>query len=92
MSAAPAREDGAGLDPALLLAALPDPVIAVDRRGAIRFVNPAAEQFLGHSAAALRGATLADFFVADSPLFGLVEAAFNLRARAAHKRGPPARL
>src|SRR6202035_5883606 len=69
--------DGAGFDPALLLAALPDPVIALDRDGAVRFVNPAAEQFLGVSAAALRGVPLSDFIAANSPVFGLVEAVWR---------------
>jgi two-component system, NtrC family, nitrogen regulation sensor histidine kinase GlnL len=69
--------DRAGFDAALLLAALPDPIIAIDRGGAVRFVNPAAEQFLGVSAAALRGAHLTDFVVAHSPLFGLVEAVWR---------------
>src|SRR5215475_13973473 len=64
-------------DPALLLAALPDPVIAIDRDGRVRFVNPAAEQFLGISAAALHGANLADLVVPHSPLFGLVDAVWR---------------
>jgi two-component system nitrogen regulation sensor histidine kinase GlnL len=64
-------------DPAILLAALPDPIIALDRDGAVRFVNPAAEQFLGIGAPALRGARLADFIVPQSPLFGLVEAVWR---------------
>jgi two-component system nitrogen regulation sensor histidine kinase GlnL len=67
----------ATLDPALVLAALPDPVIALDRDGAVRFVNPAAEQFLGVSAAALRGVPLSDFIAANSPVFGLVEAVWR---------------
>jgi two-component system, NtrC family, nitrogen regulation sensor histidine kinase GlnL len=66
-----------GLDPAILLAALPDPIIALDRSGAVVFVNPAAEQFLGIGAPALRGAHLSDFIVASSPLFGLVEAVWR---------------
>src|SRR5579864_8050555 len=68
---------GGGLDTALVLSALPDPVIALDRSGAVRFVNPAAEQFLGISAAALQGVPLSDFVVASSPLFGLVEAVWR---------------
>ena len=68
---------GAGLDAALLLAALPDPVIAIDRRGAMLFVNPAAEQFLGVGAPALRGAYLSDFVGSNSPLFALVEAVWR---------------
>src|SRR5579863_5379361 len=68
---------GAGFDPALLLAALPDPVIALDRGGTLLFVNPAAEQFLGIGAPALRGTHLSDFFVPHSPLFALVEAVWR---------------
>ncbi|HWB48125.1 MAG TPA: ATP-binding protein [Stellaceae bacterium] len=66
-----------GLDSALLLAALPDPIIALDRQGVVRFVNPAAEQFLGVGAAALRGMRLSDFIAPRSPLFGLVEAVWR---------------
>ncbi|HEU0219029.1 MAG TPA: ATP-binding protein [Stellaceae bacterium] len=66
-----------GLDPTLLLAALPDPIIAIDRQGVVRFVNPAAEQFLGIGAPALRGAALGDFIAPRSPLFGLVEAVWR---------------
>src|SRR5579872_797773 len=66
-----------GFDPAILLAALPDPIIALDRGGAVVFVNPAAEQFLGIGAPALRGAYLSDFVVPQSPLFGLVEAVWR---------------
>ena len=69
--------DNTALDPALLLAALPDPIIAIDRGGAVRFVNPAAEQFLGVSAGPLYGVNLSDFIVAHSPLFGLVEAVWR---------------
>jgi PAS domain-containing protein len=38
-------------DAAALLSALPDPVLALDRDNIVRFVNPAAEQFFGTSAA-----------------------------------------
>jgi two-component system nitrogen regulation sensor histidine kinase GlnL len=74
---APLFADAAGFDPMLLLAALPDPIIALDRGGSVRFVNPAAEQFLGVGAPALRGAHLTDFITASSPLFGLVEAVWR---------------
>jgi two-component system, NtrC family, nitrogen regulation sensor histidine kinase GlnL len=77
MTMAAALAPGIGFDPALLLAALPDPIIALDRAGAVQFVNPAAEQFLGISAPALQGAYLSDFIVASSPLFGLVEAVWR---------------
>ena len=74
MTKTPVSAKDRGLDPTLVLAALPNPVIALDRADAVRFVNPAAEQFLGVSAAALRGVLLGDLIVAHSPLFGLVEA------------------
>jgi two-component system nitrogen regulation sensor histidine kinase GlnL len=69
--------NGTSVDFALLLAALPDPIIALDRGGALRFVNPAAEQFLGVGAPALYGAPLSEFVVPHSPLFGLVEAVWR---------------
>jgi two-component system, NtrC family, nitrogen regulation sensor histidine kinase GlnL len=47
-------------------------VIVVDRGGRIRFINPAAEQFLGSGAAALRGSALADLVAPHSPLLSLV--------------------
>jgi two-component system, NtrC family, nitrogen regulation sensor histidine kinase GlnL len=62
---------------AALLAALPDPVIALDRGGVIRFANPAAEQFFGASAAALCGAALDDSIAPHSPVFTLVEAVWR---------------
>ena len=61
-------------DTALLLSALPDPVIALDSGNIVRFVNPAAEQFFGASAAALSGHPLADIVSPQSPVFALVEA------------------
>src|ERR1044071_3085913 len=64
-------------DPAGLLAALPSAVIALDRGGTVRFVNPAGEQFFGVSAAALVGCPLADFVPPQSPLFGLADAVWR---------------
>jgi two-component system nitrogen regulation sensor histidine kinase GlnL len=64
-------------DAAALLAALPNPVMTLDRAGIIRFVNPAAEQFFGISAAALIGHPLADVVVPRSPLFVLVDAVWK---------------
>jgi two-component system, NtrC family, nitrogen regulation sensor histidine kinase GlnL len=61
-------------DIAALLAALPDPVIALDQDNVIRFVNPAAEQFFGLSAAALSNSPVREHVAPDSPLFGLVDA------------------
>lgn len=62
---------------ASLLAALPNPVIALDRGGALRFANPAAELLFGVSAAGLIGHPLADHIARDSPLFALAEAAWR---------------
>src|SRR6266581_4660213 len=64
-------------DAAALLAALPNPLIALDRGGAVRFVNPAAEQFFGVSAAALVGHKLSDVIVPHSPIFALAEAVWK---------------
>src|SRR5437762_13874083 len=61
-------------DAAALLAALPSPVLALDRGGTIAFVNPAAEQFFGVSAAQLIGNPLAEFIGRHSPLFTLADA------------------
>jgi len=74
-----ALESGNGglLDPALVLSALPHPIIVLDRGGTVRFVNQAAEQFLGLSAIALLGAPLNDFIAGSSPLFGLVDAVWR---------------
>ena len=65
------------LDPSALLAALPDSVLALDRRGIVRWVNPAAEQFLGTGAVALCGHPLAEFILPQSPLFALIEAVWR---------------
>src|ERR1044071_5882035 len=61
-------------DTALLLSALPDPVIALDSGDIVRFVNPAAEQFFGASAASLSGHPLSEIVASHSPVFALVEA------------------
>lgn len=63
-----------------VLDALPDPVIAVDSVGAIGFVNPAGEQFLGAGANALRGRPLSEIVPPDSPLHALID-----RARRLHR-------
>jgi two-component system nitrogen regulation sensor histidine kinase GlnL len=75
-SAAPAQPP-AFPDAAALLAALPSPVLALDRGGAIAFVNPAAEQFFGVSAAQLIGNPLAEFIAPHSPLFALADAVWQ---------------
>ena len=48
------RRPAAPPDSVALLAALPVPVILLDAANRIRFINHAAEQFLGVSAAAAR--------------------------------------
>ncbi len=63
---------------AAILAALPDPVLVLDRGGRIGLANPAAEQFFGSSAAALRGALIADFVTPHSPLLALVESVWRV--------------
>ena len=60
-----------------LLAALPNPVFAVGRDGVVRFLNPAAEQFLGASAAAVCGHAIGEFVLPHSPLFSLIEAVWR---------------
>src|SRR5216683_3260876 len=68
-------------DTAALLAALPNPLIALDRGGTVRFVNPAAEQFFGVSAAALIGHPLTHVIAPHSPLFALADAVWPTATR-----------
>jgi two-component system nitrogen regulation sensor histidine kinase GlnL len=75
-SAAAARP-AAVPDAAALLAALPNPVMTLDRGGMVCFVNPAAEQFFGVSAAALIGHPLAQFIAPHSPFFALADAVWR---------------
>ena len=75
---APSPSSKDGLEAAIILAALPDPVIVIDRSEHIRFVNPAAEQFLGSGAAALCGSALADFVAPQSPLLSLVASVWRV--------------
>ena len=65
-------------DAAAVLGALADPLIVVDRSGEIRLVNPAAEQFFGTGAAALRGTALAELVASQSPLLALIEAVWRV--------------
>jgi two-component system, NtrC family, nitrogen regulation sensor histidine kinase GlnL len=67
-----------GLDAATILEALPDPVIVIDRSERIRFVNPAAEQFLGSGAAALCGSPLADFVAPQASLASLIDSVWRV--------------
>ncbi len=70
-SATRARAPDAGF----ILAALPVPVVLLDPANRVRFVNQAAEQFLGVSAPQLIGHALRDLVPADNPLFLLIEQA-----------------
>jgi two-component system, NtrC family, nitrogen regulation sensor histidine kinase GlnL len=60
-------------DAAPLLAALPSPVLALDRQGTVRFVNPAAEQFFGAGATALVGRKFARLLLPHSPILALAD-------------------
>ncbi len=60
-------------DHVALLSALPVPVILLDPANRLRFINHAAEQFLGVSAVAATQLGLGDFLAEDNPLFLLVE-------------------
>jgi two-component system nitrogen regulation sensor histidine kinase GlnL len=75
---AAARSPSGQPEAAAVLAALPDPVIVLDRDGRIRSANPAAEQFLGQGWAALRGSRLADLVAPHSPLISLVDRVWHL--------------
>lgn len=74
--AAPARHNDPMpprmLEEAAILAAAPIPVFVVDRLDNIRFLNPAAEQFFGGSAATLKRVNLQELIPHDSPLLALV--------------------
>jgi two-component system nitrogen regulation sensor histidine kinase GlnL len=67
------RGEPRGIDPAFVLAALPDPVLVIDEGNCILWVNNAGEHFLEASAAMLRGCALGDLLPMDSPLFNLIE-------------------
>lgn len=60
-------------DAAALLSALPMPVLLIDGEARLRFVNQAAEQFLGASSGYLDRVPLREFIAADSPVFLLSE-------------------
>ena len=75
--AAATARGAAMTDAAALLAALPNPVITLDRGGTVRFVNPAAEQFFGVSAAALIGHPLSHVIAPQSPIFALGDAVWR---------------
>src|ERR1700749_4872830 len=59
-------------DASLILGALPVPVVMLDAENRFRYVNPAAEQFLGISSSGLPQLRLRDLVPEDNPLFLLV--------------------
>lgn len=60
------------VDPARILEALPQAIIAVDREFAIRYVNSKAEEFFYASAASLVSSNLSEIIPVDSPVFALI--------------------
>jgi two-component system nitrogen regulation sensor histidine kinase GlnL len=60
-------------DTALILSAMQVPVVLLDRQNRFRFVNHAAEQFLGVSVPQLAQMQLSDLLPADNPLFSLID-------------------
>ncbi len=77
-AATPRPAGGSQPEAAAVLAALPNPVVVIDRGGQIRSVNPAAEQFFGSSAAGLLGNPLADLVAPHSPLLALVDSVWRV--------------
>jgi len=68
---------------AAILAALPVPVVVLDAANRLRFINNAAEQFLGVSSSAALQLRLGDFVAHDNPLFLLVQQVRQHDARVA---------
>jgi two-component system nitrogen regulation sensor histidine kinase GlnL len=60
-------------DAALMLGALPVPVLMIDAQDRFRFANHAAEQFLGISTSQLAQIKLSDIVPRDNPLFLLID-------------------
>jgi two-component system nitrogen regulation sensor histidine kinase GlnL len=68
------RPEGQRLvDPGPILGALPVPVVLLDAENCFRYVNHAAEQFLGVSAAQLAALCLTDLVPQDNPLYLLID-------------------
>ncbi|MDE2573680.1 MAG: PAS domain-containing protein [Rhodospirillales bacterium] len=66
------RETPRPPDSAILMAAMPVPVVLIDPADRFRFLNAAAEQFLGISSAQALQMRLGDLVPADNPLFLLI--------------------
>ncbi len=60
-------------DPAAVLATIPLPLVVIDARDRIWYVNSAAEQFFSRSLALLTRQALADIVPASSPLLTLID-------------------
>jgi len=67
------RERRRAPDMAQIMSAVPVPVVVIDVENRFRFVNHAAEQFLGISASGLSQLRLRDLVPEDNPLFLLVD-------------------
>ncbi len=67
------RERRRAPDMAQIMSAVPVPVVLIDLDNRFRFVNHAAEQFLGISASGLSQLRLRDLVPEDNPLFLLVD-------------------
>ena len=61
------------IDAAAILGAVPVPVLLLDAQNRFRFVNHAAEQFMGLSRQQLSHMTLSELVPSDSQLFQLIE-------------------
>ncbi len=61
------------VDPLAVLNALPDPVLAIDEVGEIRYVNLEAQEFFDVSASMMEGALLTDLLPPDSPVVAMLE-------------------
>jgi two-component system, NtrC family, nitrogen regulation sensor histidine kinase GlnL len=70
---APRRVPRFDIDPAAILAALPDPVLVVDTANRLHYANTAAEQFFASSAASLNGVPLDQILPTDSPVMTLID-------------------
>ncbi len=71
----PARNRAPDLTPmhGAILSAMPVPVVLLDADNRFKYVNHAAEQFLGASAASLSQVRLTDLVPSDNPLFLLID-------------------
>ena len=61
------------VDPAAMLGAVPLPILLIDSGYRFRFVNQAAEQFLGLSFQQLSQMTMRDLLPGDHPLFAMID-------------------